>query len=182
VFQNPEKDLNLNLVAVRTANPVVDEFRCQLFVFWPLAQGGWAVKTYRITTLPGRYWLQERLLNEKGCAILVPGQYLSSWRIGWHHNRYEALVQARPVRIYRDGNRDAVFDYMPLSIEVGMFGLNIHRAGASGTVPLVGKYSAGCQVFEDAEDFAEFMSLCKRARENWEEFFTYTLLEESDLP
>lgn len=181
VFQDRKKDLNLNIVAVRSGSPVLDEFRCKLFVFWPVPENAWAVKRYCITTLPGRYYLRERLLNEKGCAILAPGQYPGAWQLGWHRDRYEALVQWKAVQVYRDGNRDAVFDYLPSTLDTGVYGINIHRAGPSGTVPRVGRYSAGCQVFQSADDFSEFITLCRQSRQFWGDLFTYTLLEEGDL-
>jgi len=64
-----------------------------------------------------------------------------------------------------------------LSPRQGMFGINIHRASATGASGEVERWSAGCQVFQDPWHFAEFMSLVKRAAEVWGPCFTYTLLE-----
>ncbi|GAG43566.1 unnamed protein product, partial [marine sediment metagenome] len=46
---------------------------------------------------------------------------------------------------------------------------------------VVGKWSAGCQVLQDAEHFAFLMTLCERARKKFGNSFTYTLLEENDF-
>ncbi|MCI0447290.1 hypothetical protein L0152_29285, partial [bacterium] len=39
------------------------------------------------------------------------------------------------------------------------------------------KFSAGCQVFENAEDFAEFMKLAQRHSKLYGNSFTYTLID-----
>jgi hypothetical protein len=45
----------------------------------------------------------------------------------------------------------------------------------------INKYSAGCQVFADPDDFDEFMAILYKAREEWGNKFTYTLLESKDI-
>jgi hypothetical protein len=38
------------------------------------------------------------------------------------------------------------------------------------------QWPAGCQVFADSAQFAEFISLCEIAKKNWGKKFSYTLI------
>jgi len=180
LFLSDDRPFNLNIVGVRAANPVVDEFNDKLVVFWRYS-GKLFYGCYPITTLPGEYYLVDKLLSRKGAAIMCPGQYSGAYSIGKHKGKYDALVQTKPVKVYRDGDRDQEYDLDSSTIEAGMFGLNIHRGYKEGRVPKVGKTSAGCQVFQHASAFDEFMDCCEYAKEEWGNKFTYTLLEEQDL-
>ena len=62
-----------------------------------------------------------------------------------------------------------------------MFGINIHRSNPYNESKKVEKWSAGCQVFKKVDDFNEFMTICNKAREEWGNSFTYTLIKEEDL-
>ena len=84
------------------------------------------------------------------------------------------------MRIWRDGNRDDRLDRSGKIYE-GWFGINIHRAGHTGTTQKVGRYSAGCQVFQNADDFNLLISLAKKSAGLRGNRFTYTLLESGDL-
>jgi len=65
------------------------------------------------------------------------------------------------------------------TIDCGMFGINIHKAGVFSEQ--VNGWSAGCQVFQKSDDFYEFMSLVQKSRKRFGNSFTYTLLKKSDL-
>lgn len=179
VFESTARPFNLNLVGVRTAKPELDAFKCAYWMFWPRTEGGWAYMTFPFTTLPGRYYLIDRLLNREGCAILVPGQYRGVWSLGLHRGKYEALCQRNgPVTVYRDGDRDEEFDYDPKMKRSGYYGINIHRAGANGYAPKVGANSAGCQVFANSNHFETCRGIWRKAAAYWGNKFTYTLLED----
>lgn len=128
---------------------------------------------YTCTTNPGTHWLLN-LLNPKGTAVLKPGQYVDSWQIGLHQGKYEALTQCKPIAVYRDGDRDEVAETLG-QFETGMFGINIHRANPSIVSKLIDKWSAGCQVLNDPQQFNALLAKCKASGLNK---FTYTLLNE----
>jgi hypothetical protein len=71
--------------------------------------------------------------HHPGVAVLQPGVY--SCQVGMHglskpvERQYEALVQAGPVTVAREGG----------TTETGWFGINVHRGGAFQTS------SEGCQ-------------------------------------
>ena len=80
-------------------------------------------------------------------------------------------------------NRDSKYDLLEESVQEGLFGINIHRAtGRSGGKSIrVDKWSAGCQVIADNDDWHTFLDICQSAREIWGNSFTYTLLESEDI-
>lgn len=172
-----EGDYNLNLVGIRAASQRAGAFDDQLAVSFQAA-GNTVCLVFPATTDPGKKYLRDPI-NPAGAAILVPGQYVGMWQLGLHRGQYEALVQRRPVKVYRDNDRDDELDHG--ATETGLFGINCHRASEYHITGDVGAWSAGCQVLQRHDDFGILMALCKRAAAAWGNLFTYTLLEEGDL-
>lgn len=174
VFTNG--DYNLNIIGIRNPVPVVNKFDDMICVVYK-ENGQWITRSYPATTDPGTYWLANPM-KVTGTAIMVPGQYSGAYKIGKHRGSYEALVQTGgKVKVWRDGNRDEILDYEAEDAEYdGYFGINIHRATAHGASPEVNKWSAGCQVFQESEDFAEFMEIVNKSAEVYGDTFTYTLI------
>ena len=170
---------NLNLIGVRTVGKV-DLFDDELYAIYKNDIGEESCLTIPITTDPGAKYLNDPI-NEHGTAILVPGQYAKMWKIGLHRGKYEALVQNRPVRVYRDNDRDSEFDLDPKTIEEGNFGINLHHAAEFSISDYVGPHSAGCQVVKVIEDYRKLKNLWRRAASQWGDEFTYTLLVKEDF-
>jgi hypothetical protein len=170
-----EGELNLNLVGIRRRNGKPDAFDDRLSAIYQ-DQGSWIERSWPGTTDPGLYWLKNPM-NVEGTAVLIPGQYRGAWLVGAHQGRYEALVQNRPVRVWRDGNMDGVID-KDRQVDEGIFGINIHRAHDAHPSPIVHKWSAGCQVFQNPVDFSEFMLLVNKSALKYGRRFTYTLLDQ----
>lgn len=174
---------NLNIIGVRRKvknNYITDAYDDYLVLIYN--NGNREVRRlYPITTEPGYYYMVKQLLNKKGCAILVPGQYRSTWKIGLHKGKYNALVQIKPVKVYRDANKDNIYNMNPKTIDDGIFGINIHRSKELSAAAKVDRYSAGCQVFQHPNDFKSFMTICKRQQELYGNTFTYTLINEEDM-
>jgi hypothetical protein len=125
------------------------------------------------TTNPGTHWLKN-LLNPKGTAVLKPGQYVDAYQLGLHQGKYEALVQRKPVTVYRDGDKDDLAEEQGKE-DTGLFGINIHRANPSAISNFIDKWSAGCQVLNNPEQFKILISSSKTSGRKE---FTYTLLRE----
>jgi len=181
-FFDNNKSYNLNLIAVRSKSDSSDKFDDALFVVFRDKDKEWEVRSYEITTEPGPRILRKPI-NEKGTAILVPGQYRSVYKIDTHggKNRHIALCQRNgKVWVYRDDDRDGKPDEK-LVMDEGMFGINIHRHAREGEKEYVLGSSAGCQVFKSSRQFAQFMELCNQAADIYGNSFTYTLLEEKEL-
>lgn len=172
---------NLNIIGVRSTSYDRNVFDDLLVVTYKESRFNKdRFRIYPITTEPGTYYLRNPL-HFKGTAILVPGQYCGCWKLGKHNGQYEALVQCAPVKVYRDNNKDDIYDLKPETVDFGVFGINIHRASANNKTKYVDKYSAGCQVFDDPKNFNSFMDLCRKQRDLYGNKFTYTLITEDDL-
>jgi len=175
------KGYHLNIVGVRSASTRVNSFDDRVVLLYRDERGQTQSLEYAITTDPGEYFTRQKLLNKAGAAILVPGQYRDTYKIAKHRRKYEALCQrGGPVKIWRDANKDETLDRTG-KVHEGWYGINIHRAGQSGTTTEVGRYSAGCQVFANAGEFVVLMGLAKRSRDLRGNTFTYTLLDDADI-
>jgi peptidoglycan hydrolase-like protein with peptidoglycan-binding domain len=175
------KQYHLNIVGVRDPSTAINSFDDKIVLVYRDDKGEIQAVEYPITTDPGEYYTRTKLLNKAGAAILVPGQYVDTYKLAKHRNKYEALCQrGGPVKVWRDGNRDDRLNRSGKTHE-GWYGINIHRAGQSGTTSKVGRYSAGCQVFANSENFATCIGLAKKSRDIRGNKFTYTLLEKADL-
>lgn len=175
-----KRPYELNIVGIRNNSTKPNSFDDKIIVFFKDDRGKWNLFQYDATTDTGTYWLKNPIAP-KGSALLKEGQYIDSHKMGLHRNQYTALVQQNPVIVVRDYNRDAKLDFNNGVEEKGLFGINIHRANSSGTTKEVDKYSAGCQVFSNAEDFSNFLSMAERHRKLYGNNFTYSLVDERAL-
>lgn len=187
VFEKDEKSHNLNIVAIRSQTHTFDAFNDRLCHFWK-SEGQWHLESWPWTTLPGKTYMIDKLLSPMGCAILVPGQYRGAYRRAKHREIYEALCQrGGNVRVYRDGNRNKVYDMVPSSIQTGSFGINVHATenpddGISRNIAdRIGSASAGCLVAARVTDFVDAREQWRIASSNWGASFTLTLLDEDDI-
>lgn len=173
---------NLNIIGVRSnqENKVTNKYDDCLVIIYNTSTG-WKRQIYTITTEPGLKYMKAPT-NIKGTAILAPGQYKGTYKIDKHRGKYDALCQRnKPVKVYRDNNKDTIYDYNPNSIDTGMFGINIHRSNEFWSTSLINGYSAGCQVFNDPKEFNSFMNIVKKSAAIYGNNFTYTLINEEDI-
>ena len=122
-------------------------------------------------------------MRKEGVAMMKPGQFRRSHKIRLHAGKYPALGQCGPVTVYRDANKDDRYDLDDSNTQTGLYGINIHRAtGRKGkTSTQVDKWSAGCQVIANNDDWHEFLDICYEAKAIWGNKFTYTLIESKDI-
>ena len=173
-------DYDLNIVGIRTYCQEPNKFDDYLFCLYKVGNK-WKQHRWSITTDPGLYWL-EHPSNKLGTACVVANrQYDRVWKMGKHRGKYKALVQTgNEIAVYRDDNRNPIYDFDEKTIEEGYFGINCHRATSTkGGSTNVNRWSAGCQVFQDPDDFEEFMDLCEKQINirGWDSF-TYTLFDQ----
>ena len=188
------RGINLNIWGIRSKDRKSNRFNDTICAFWKNTESDeWNLIQFDATTDPGLYW-RNHPVNQMGTAILKPGQYEGCWKIG-RHKGYTALVQCRAVIVYRDNNRDNILDIGDPNVDVqaGIFGINIHRANLNGRSVQVDKWSAGCQVLQNRKrehslhgvrfeyDWDYFMFLVRSSAAFYNEYFTYTLIDESDL-
>lgn len=155
---------SVNIFGVRDENPINDGFGCTL---------GMAVKTYNgfvcfgfpATTLPAKKFLLNPS-NEDGCAILKEGQYRGAYKLGKHKGRPALVQRGAPVTVFRDHNRDDVYDFGGRE-ETGYFGINIHDG-------LNRRWSEGCQV-TSKDDLGIILAIAEKSAAIYGNSFTYTL-------
>jgi hypothetical protein len=170
------RPFELNIVGLRSKQTRANKFDDEIHVFYKTSKRKWNYHLFKATTDPGLYWLKNPSYP-KGTAILKGGQYENAYALGLHAGKYTALVQARPVIVMRDFDRNETLDFNSGNTESGMFGINVHHATANGKSYVIDRYSAGCQVFQNAEEFRMFMQLCLQHKNLYGNSFTYTLID-----
>lgn len=170
---------NLNIIGVRSkGNIVKNTFDDYIVLIYNTPANKEIRRCFPITTDPGLTYIKKPIAS--GTAILVPGQYRGAFKMGLHKNKYSALVQCKPVKVYRDRNKDNKYDFDEDTIEEGIFGINIHKAGTNSVT--VNNWSAGCQVFANTVDYESFLRYCRnQIKAGLGDTFTYTLIREEDL-
>ena len=176
---------DVNIVGVRNAETkgkVTNRFDDCVTLSYKDEAGKWHFHCFEATTDPGSHW-EKNLLNKDGVAILKEGQYRGSHMIGLHQGKYEALRQKKPLKVYRDNDKDGVYDFIEENVHEGIYGINIHRATSreGGKSVQVDKWSAGCQVIAANNDFKLFMEVVNKAAKIWGNSFTYTLINSNDV-
>jgi hypothetical protein len=161
-----------------------DKFVDKILVVDPTAPTA-KIISYQITTCPSvvYYGDVKRTINKDGVAIMQPG--VTKYAVGIHRKgksgEHEALVQAGEMNIDRFKVGTTQIDtYAPGNPDKGAeYGINIHRSSQERGV-CVGPWSAGCQVFADGTDFANFMAKMKSSTANGNTFL-YALIENDVL-
>lgn len=171
--ERPE-DGRLHILGLRSATPATptavtlhapqyNRFDDTLAVF------GTELHAWPGTVDPGRTYT-ERPLNAQGAAHLRNGVWL--FKPGLHRG-LPALVQAGPVTVQRDRDRDGKAEPGE-PIQTGYFGIEIHRMGNG---PTVNDWSAGCSGMH-VPAFEEFWAFVKASGQGT---FRYWLLDGSAL-
>jgi len=177
VYTEPNR---LNIVGIRTGNVVSEVFDDFLAFFYYDENGNLKGKVCQATTDPSVHFLNSPM-NSAGTAILKSGQYVDTYKLGLHRQKYEALVQSKNVTVIRDSDRDSLLNFFAKT-EKGLFGVNIHRASrGKNNDQVIGLDSAGCQVFRYEADFNEMMRLARISSAKYGNNFTYTLIDEKDV-
>jgi hypothetical protein len=172
------KGYDVNIIGIRNASTgqkVTNVFDDYITLSYKV-DGEEKFHIWPATTDPGTKGVMQ-YGNKAGVARLVEGQYRSSHIMRLHAGKYEALGQNKPVKVFRDPNKDMKYD--ETKIQEGVFGINIHKAGANSTY--VENWSEGCQVFKKSADFEEFMKICRKAKEVHGNSFSYTLIKSTDI-
>ncbi|MEA5389964.1 peptidoglycan-binding protein [Cyanobium gracile UHCC 0139] len=136
---------------------------------------------WEATTEPGSHYTHKPM-NDRGAARIRFGQY-RAWQVGVHGNSdpHEALVQAAPVTVHRDANKDF---QRPGDLEdTGLFGINQHW-GYDLPRNDIDTASAGCLVGRTRDGHREFMRLVKqdpRYRADSRFLFSTTVIAGDDL-
>lgn len=120
--------------------------------FGVLFVGNRVVSVFPCSTTAGKHYVQNPITHGGvtgtaiACRQTVTGSHKfvsnANWKSLWLGAPY--FQQIKPIKIYRDGNKDEVIDTKV--IQEGLFGINLHRAGLGS---FIDRWSAGCQVVPD---------------------------------
>lgn len=149
----------VNIFIYRKHRVFTNKFDDKIYWLWKDNNDTWQMDSANITSKPGTYYVKNPL-SEKGVAILKSGFLKDSHQLGLHQGKYQALIQAKELTVYRDNDKDDWADYT--KTDTGWFGINIHRANALWTSTVVDKWSAGCQVFANPIKYNSFINQCKK--------------------
>jgi hypothetical protein len=171
----------LNIIWVRNSKATSQDKFDDLLAYFTYDNNGKLVgRVVSGTTDPSTSFLKSPI-NLKGAAILKSGQYKDAYQLGLHRNKYEALVQRKPVTVIRDNDRNALINYLAPT-QTGLYGINIHKSTkGKNNEDIIGLDSAGCQVFRNIRDFEDMMQLARISKNKYGNNFTYTLLDDRDL-
>lgn len=173
---------DLNVWGIRAKDFILDRIDDLICVAYVDGFGNEKLFSFTATTDPGKYYMSNPM-NTKGCAVLQPGQYLGSHRIGKHRGKYKALVQVKPMRFWRVKMKNGQPDWANATTEIAVIGANIHRMLDLAIATLVGQWSAGCQVFANPWENACLMNLVDMQIAMLKtDVVSYTLIEEKDIP
>lgn len=177
---------NLNIWGIRCDIDDTNTFNDLLVVFYkankvnPNLNGKWVYDWYSITTDPSDLNLIKPI-NSKGCAILKEDQFKNAFKLGKHKNSYPALVQIKPLPLYRDNDKNNKLN-LSGKFDYELAGINIHRASKWKISRIIGNYSAGCQVFESVKDYEnKFIPLIEKSEKLYGNSFTYTLININEI-
>ena len=106
------KSYDVNIIGIRNASTgqkVTNVFDDLLTLSYKDETGTWKYHEWPATTDPGKKGVME-YHNVAGVARLVEGQYRGSHTIRLHQGKYEALGQAKNVKVYRVANKNIIYD------------------------------------------------------------------------
>ena len=106
--------------------------------------------------------------NKKGCAVIKTNEwYYGLWRYGLHRGKMAALRQIRPIKYYRDWNKNNKVEEMGKMYE-GIIGINFHtvlyQKNMSFWRKLIGGWSVGCQVVNHVGKYYRILNKVKKQK------------------
>jgi hypothetical protein len=182
-FPFKEAPYDLNLCGLRNSDiDTVNQFNDRLVVAYTDSFGMNQCLSFQNTTKPGLYYLgPDRVGNPEGTAILIPGFYPNVYSVGIHNpgkpTAHKALLQSvnGVFKVWRDNDRDGCLD-LKGKIYSNVRGLNLHRASINFT-PVVGPYSAACQVNQHNREHEIVIALAERYFELFKPLLSYALIQ-----
>ena len=173
------------IIGVRSNEDAENKFDDKFYEF----EGETFIRVLSGTTNPGSTILRGGFAkyNSQGAAVLKADQwYYGVWKYGLHNGKMPALVQlGAQMIVFRDGDKDGKSEQLGKESS-GWFGINFHtntydfsKKNLKLKAEDIGAWSAGCQVINDREKYAEMMEWYSLASKNGTQtHVTYVLLNE----
>lgn len=134
--QDVKNNINVNIWVIRNSQRRAGKFDDLQIVFWKdCLTGEWVYDMYNVTCDPSDLAL-EQMKNPNGTAVLSYGFHKSKWKLGFHKGRLDhpALVQVKPLLVYRDNNKDKMIDIPNFDNITLMQDILINGKKASNTI------------------------------------------------
>lgn len=149
-FKWYEGQLNLNFVWERTSDVITNMFTDYVHIAYSENNVN-KILSLPATTKPGiKGSIDSPITYEgiTGTAIMVPGQYLSSWEFRDVYNEfseYPYFRQIKGINYWRDGDKDLIVDHVQQQNDK-IFKTHWHRMSQTATYGsgLVNNWSLGC--------------------------------------
>jgi len=174
-----------NMIAIRTKLQVPDVFNDVLCVVYK-KNGVETLYTATITTEPGVTY-QKKLLNEKGCWVMMPAQMINAYKSGFHQGKpdHRCLRSVGKIFGLREDDKDGILlndkNAVASWVDGTTVGANIHGASKkTDLTTVVGAFSAGCQVHNRWSKKEDMMNIVDSYKNVNNGLITYTLINESD--
>jgi hypothetical protein len=192
----------LNIIGIRATNQNAGSFDD---ILCTMSNDLSYVNNYQVTVDPSDLALVN-MKNTKGVAIAKANIfYKDIWSFGFHKQdkTHPALVQVNPITVIRDFNKDTILNYnkiekftlvesngkttdyydgnkLVLREEIGLFGINCHRASSWKISEKIGLYSEGCTVHKDVNRYnKEFIPTIKKYADIINKF-SYLIINEDE--
>lgn len=181
-----EGNLNLNFVFERTSDIITNKFTDWLHLAFQ-ENGVDNILTIPCTTKPGIKGSTDSPITYEGVtgtAIIVPGQYKSTWEFrdtDKEFSHYPYFRQVKPIDYWRDGNKDQLVDRVQFQDDK-IFGTHWHKMSQVGTYGsgLVNNWSLGCMGAAEPE-FKKLLPIVRKSVVIYGNRFTGTILESKDF-
>lgn len=173
------------IIGVRSDEDTENKFDDKFYVY----EGEKFIQVMSGTTNPGKTILRGgfKSYNSEGAAVVKADEwYYDLWKYGLHKGKMPALLQlGAQIIVFRDGDQDGKSEEIGKPIK-GWFGINFHtntydfsKANLKVKAEDIGSWSAGCQVINDREKYAEQMKYFSLALKNGSQtHVSYVLLKE----
>ena len=162
------------ILGVQSEEDAYNEFDDKFYIF----KGDKCVKVVKGTTNAGTTGLKNYTkYSSKGVAVIKTNEwYYDLWSYGLHKGRMPALKQRKPIKYFRDWNKNNLVEEMG-ELYQGIIGINFHTVlyekNLSYWTKLIGGWSVGCQVINHVGEYYKILDLVKNQKT-----VTYCLLRE----
>jgi len=161
------------LLGVRSNEDETNKFDDKFYLF----QGEKFVAVTTGTTNPGITGLKGYdKYNKYGVAVVKADEwYYDVWKFGKHKGKMDALRQVKPIKYYRDGDKDGKSEEIG-KVHEGLIGINFHcntyNKKSTAIKELINGWSLGCQVCNNITHYYRFLEYLKKGN------ISYCLLNE----
>lgn len=144
---------NFWLLGIQSNEDLFDRYDDKFYLYY----NDIFILTVNGTTNSGSTGIKNKL---KDVAIIKTNEwYYDLWKYGLHKNINPALVQIKPIKFYRDGNRNNSIEEIGTLFEE-IIGINFHSNNKSKN-NLIKGWSRGCQVITDNSIYNTIINLSK---------------------